>query len=573
MIAALRAAHLSRKSNEQKGVEDPEKAVAKQIERGRAYAEKRGWTISEPHLYSDDGISGAEFKRRPDFKRMMRDIEQKPCPFDVLMMDDEDRLGRNSVETPHLLKRIIDAGVRVFCVLDDREVDMSNAITTGMTQLRSIGAQVEREQASKRTYAAMMRKALAGCCTGGRVFGYRNVDHFSGGLDKHGRPVRSHVTLEAIPEERAVVVRIFTMYADGLGFIRIAKLLTAEAVPSPRGNGWAPGSIGEILHRSLYHGIISWNRSRKVVRGDTIARTKRPEADYKDVPAEHLRIIPEDLWQRVQARLAQAGDAFVRRAGGRFIARAGRLDGESPFLMSGFLTCDACHGPLGGVTQLHGGGPAANRRRVTVYACSRHRKRGSCDNRLAVRTDRVDSAVLTAITEVINPNMVEAAVDRALSALMAGRDQQQDRRAVLGRDLEQVDAGLARIISAITAGGQIETLVEALKVEERRKQDLLARLAQAPPSPPVLDAARIKRTLRELAADVITLLLDHRTPQTRAMLRKVLDGPITAEPVTVDGRKGYRLTGTANWGSLLDGDVFDALRQQPDGQSRDRTLS
>jgi hypothetical protein len=76
-----------------------------------------------------------------------------------------------------------------------------------------------------------------------------------------------------------------------------------------------------------------------------------------------------------------------------------------------------------------------------------------------------------------------------------------------------------------------------------------------------------------MAGDVSCLRLAHRTPQTRAMLRKVLVGPVLATPVTVDGRKGWRLTGAASWGSLLDADVSNAMADIANGQSRDRTLS
>lgn len=40
---------------------DEEKRVTRQIEHATAYALKKGWTVSEDHIYSDDGISGAEF--------------------------------------------------------------------------------------------------------------------------------------------------------------------------------------------------------------------------------------------------------------------------------------------------------------------------------------------------------------------------------------------------------------------------------------------------------------------------------------------------------------------------------
>ena len=61
MIAAIYA----RKSTEQTGTAEEAKSVTRQIDHARAYAATKGWTVAEAHVYVDDGISGAEFAKRP----------------------------------------------------------------------------------------------------------------------------------------------------------------------------------------------------------------------------------------------------------------------------------------------------------------------------------------------------------------------------------------------------------------------------------------------------------------------------------------------------------------------------
>jgi DNA invertase Pin-like site-specific DNA recombinase len=63
MITAIYA----RKSTEQTGVLEEEKSVTRQIEHAKAYAERKGWTVAEECIFIDDGISGAEFVKRPGF--------------------------------------------------------------------------------------------------------------------------------------------------------------------------------------------------------------------------------------------------------------------------------------------------------------------------------------------------------------------------------------------------------------------------------------------------------------------------------------------------------------------------
>ena len=156
MIAAIYA----RKSTEQNGVNDEEKSVTRQIEHARAYAAQKGWSATEEHIYSDDGISGAEFVKRPGFIRLMNALKPRPT-FQVLIMSEESRIGREQIETAYALKQITDAGVRVFFYLADQERTLDNALDKVMLSLTNFSAEMEREKASQRTYDAMLRKAKA----------------------------------------------------------------------------------------------------------------------------------------------------------------------------------------------------------------------------------------------------------------------------------------------------------------------------------------------------------------------------------------------------------------------------
>src|SRR5439155_706151 len=79
---AVKAAIYARKSTEQ-NVADEAKSVTRQVENARAFAAARSWTVADAHVYIDDGISGAEFEKRPGFMRMMATL---PRPsFGVLV--------------------------------------------------------------------------------------------------------------------------------------------------------------------------------------------------------------------------------------------------------------------------------------------------------------------------------------------------------------------------------------------------------------------------------------------------------------------------------------------------------
>jgi hypothetical protein len=116
----MTAAVYARKSTDQTSVADEQRSVARQIDHARHYATRKGWTVSDEHVYVDDGISGAEFSNRPGFIRMMNALKPRP-PFQVLIMSEESRLGREAIETAYALKQLVTAGARVFFYLEDRE--------------------------------------------------------------------------------------------------------------------------------------------------------------------------------------------------------------------------------------------------------------------------------------------------------------------------------------------------------------------------------------------------------------------------------------------------------------------
>jgi site-specific DNA recombinase len=216
MIAAIYA----RKSTEQNGVGDEEKSVTRQIEHAKAYAVRKSWTVHDDYVYVDDGISGAEFVKRPGFLRLMNALKPKPA-FQVLIMSEESRLGREQIETAYALKQIMDAGVRVFFYLEDRERTLDSAMDKVMLSLTNFAAEMERERARQRTHDALLRKAKALHVAGGSVYGYDNVEVPSPTPGPDGRSKRLHVVRRIHPEQATVVQRIFELYASGLGITRI----------------------------------------------------------------------------------------------------------------------------------------------------------------------------------------------------------------------------------------------------------------------------------------------------------------------------------------------------------------
>lgn len=109
---------------------------------------RRAGAFRDEFVCVDDGVSGAEFDERPGFIRMMNSLKPKPL-FDVLIMSEESRLGREAIETAYALKQLVQAGVRVFFYLEDRERTLDGPIDKIMLSLTTFADELERVEAAR----------------------------------------------------------------------------------------------------------------------------------------------------------------------------------------------------------------------------------------------------------------------------------------------------------------------------------------------------------------------------------------------------------------------------------------
>jgi site-specific DNA recombinase len=541
MIAAIYA----RKSTEQYGVADEQKSVARQIDHARDYASRKGWTVDDAAVFVDDGISGAEFANRPGFLRLMNAVKPRP-PFQVLVMSEESRLGREAIETAYALKQLVTAGVRVFFYLEDRERTLDSPTDKIMLSLTAFADELEREKARQRTYDAMLRKARAGHVTGGRVFGYDNVEV----LDGEGR--RHHVERRINEVEAVVVRRIFDLCAAGQGLRTIARTLNEDRVLAPRAQqgrpcAWIGTSIRELLYRDLYRGVVVWNKTRKRNAWGLERRSVKAPADWITTEALQLRIITDAQWIAAHARLEQSRQTYLRGTHGQLWGRP--IDGhESKYLLTNMCRCGLCGGTMIVQSRSHG------RQRAFFYACSsfHHRGKTVCPNSLRMRLEVADDAILSVLErELLDPEILQEAAARAAARVAAPAEDVEARRHTLEAALAHTEAALARLTQAIADGGPMSTLVQAIRDQERRHQTLRAELADmVRPRVVPLNLSELKAKVLEKSQEWRALLRKH-APIARQMVRKLVEGRIVFTPDREAGR--YRFTVPGTMGNFFSG--------------------
>lgn len=219
--------------------------------------------------YVDDGYSGTNFER-PDFKRMMQDIEKRNV--NCIIVKDLSRFGRNYIETGRYLERIFPfMGVRFIAINDHYDsaeenddkgrilIPFNNLIND--TYCRDISLRVRSHLDVKRKEGQFIG-SFAG-------YGYRKDPK-----DKN------HLIIDEYAA--GIVQEIFKQKLNGMSSQRIASHLNELGVLPPneykRANGfnytcgfqaglnqkWTVVSVNRILKNESYTGTLIQGKRRKI---------------------------------------------------------------------------------------------------------------------------------------------------------------------------------------------------------------------------------------------------------------------------------------------------------------------
>lgn len=149
-----------------------ETSIADQIRLCRDLAKRMGWP--EPmFVYADAAISGASRHNRPEYLRMMADMEDGK--FDALIVENISRLTRDVEDSAFSMKRAEFQGVQIFPANDN-----GSAISPDMANFQAMIAEISRKQGAQMIQRAMSGLVLKGKSAGGKSYGYQSKPRRSG---------------------------------------------------------------------------------------------------------------------------------------------------------------------------------------------------------------------------------------------------------------------------------------------------------------------------------------------------------------------------------------------------------
>ncbi len=239
-------------------------------------------------VYTDEGISAVNTKKREGFNQMVRDaLDGK---IDLIVTKSVSRFARNTVDSLVTVRKLKEKGVEVYFEKENiYTLDSKGELL--ITIMSSLAQEESRSISENVTWGQRKRFADGKVSLPYSHFlGYRKGDN--------GLP-------EIVPEEAETVRWIYSLFLSGKTTGSIAGLLTREGIPTPAGKKkWAASTVESILKNEKYKGDALLQKAFTV---DFL--TKKQKKNEGEVPQyyvenSHPAIIDPAEWKLVQRELS-----------------------------------------------------------------------------------------------------------------------------------------------------------------------------------------------------------------------------------------------------------------------------
>jgi site-specific DNA recombinase len=439
--------------------------IEQQIAQLQAYvAAQAGWTVSEEHIFRDDGYSGAKLDR-PGLDAV-RDQAARAA-FDVVLITAPDRLARKFVHQMVVLEELERRGVRVIFI--DRPVS-DDPHEHLVAQIRGAVAEYERTLIADR-----MRRGRLSKLRSGQLLPWTRAPY---GYRLHPERPRDPAAVQVDLAAGAVVQELFATYAaGGVTLHTLATRLTERQVPTATGKAiWTPCTIRQILTNPTYTGEAASGRLRT-----TPARGRRSALEPVG-PGVSTRVHPPQEWITVPVPAlvsSEQFDAVQRRLAAN--QQAARRSTTHPYLLRGLVSCGVCKLSCTGMTR------TPDETRYRYYRCRGKLTRTSsgraslCPARL-IPAAQLDALVWADLCMVLqHPEIVAQALERAQSGAWVPEELRRRQatlrgvRASLVRQRERLlQAYLAEVVDLATFQRQDRTLRQQEEDLRTREREVVA---------------------------------------------------------------------------------------------------
>jgi len=329
-------------------------------------------------VFADEGISGTQAKKRPEFLRMIRLCERGK--IDLIITKSISRFARNTVDCLNYVRRLKALGIGI--IFEKENINTLTMVSEMVITMMGCFAQAESESISKNVTWGKQKSYQDGKV----VFQYKHLLGYKKGED--GKP-------EIIPEEAETVKLIYRLYLDGLSLKGICDELESRGIlTSQKKTSWTYGVVRNILINEKYVGDALLQKTfitdciTKKVKKNNGERAKYLVSNH------HKPIIDREVFNHVQEEMARRSSK--RKVSDKTTTENGKY--SSKYALSELLICGDCGTPYRRTTWAKKG------KKKTVWRCINHLEHGTkyCAKSPTLEENRLHNAILDALNQYFN---------------------------------------------------------------------------------------------------------------------------------------------------------------------------
>lgn len=425
-----------------------------QIEHYTAYIQGHpDWVLAG--IYADDGISGTNTKKRDEFNRMIDDC--MVGKIDKVITKSISRFARNTLDCLKYIRQLKEKNIPVY--FEKENIDTMDSKGEVLLTIMASLAQQESQSLSQNVKMGLQYRYQQGeiqvnCA---RFLGYTK--------DENKR-------LVVVPEEAAIIKRIYREYLEGASMIKIGRGLEADGILNGAGKErWHTSNISQILRNEKYIGDALL---QKTYTTDFLTKTRVKNNGIVPqyyVENSHEAIIPREIFM-------QAQEEIVRRRVVHTSPNGKNRVFSSSHCLSNIVFCGTCGEIYRRIHWYNRG------KKSIVWRCvSRLENTGLfCDSR-TVPESQIEQVLVTAINQTLcdKDSFLSTLQSNIETALCHGNDKALTD---IDRRLAELQAELLKLASAkadyVGIGDEIYRLREEkqkLMVENVNRDELKNRIA------------------------------------------------------------------------------------------------
>ena len=424
-------------------------------------------------LYADEGISGTRADKRPQFTQMIKDCNAGK--IDIIITKSVSRFARNTVECLEYVRMLKAKGISI--IFEEQNIDTMKCDSELFLVMYAGFAQSESESMSK-NITWSNRKNFA---DGKVVFRYSQLLGYRKG--ENGEP-------EIVPEEAAVVERIFQMFLAGMTLRDISAELQSENITFPdKEFMFTKRMVQNILRNEKYCGDCIL---QKTVTVDCITKERKinqGEAPMYLVENNHPPIVSREIFNRTQEELSRR-NALPAKSTKTALTSSGKY---SKYALTDVLICGECGSRYKRCTW------ARNGKKKIVWRCISRLDYGTkyCTKSPTIEEEPLQRAIVRALNSFnAEDRSTYITLMKATIGDAIGLNGGSDEIDLLERRIDALNKRMISIVNDCVASGddmenhedefkaiseeteQLKRRIEAIRESEAKDESYADRLAQ-----------------------------------------------------------------------------------------------